>query len=285
MITSHDCWIACTFRHVRAASIFRLFPRRQRTAASRYDQPKMRAKWSSMVGLLLLPALAFGQADQPQSAQPQTASQPSTATQPQTTKAPNPASPSHQTNDKCPCKPWTVVDAANASKQSTAAQPPAKVYKNKDVEDPASVSAAPPANSSAIATAASQAASVPAPQPAATTSNDSSVENPAAFKAQGDVFKNQILLEKQKLAAIQDHITNLKYQYDMWAESFAQDDGALSCWTSEYYSNQDWCDTGRGLKAQYDAAQSQLRQEKAHLEQMQEAIQRRGYGNAVYDPD
>ena len=111
------------------------------------------------------------------------------------------------------------------------------------------------------------------------------MQSPAAFKAQGDVFKNQILQEKQKLAAIQDRITDLKYQFDTWAASFAQDGGAESCWTTDYYLYKDWCDTGRNLKAQYDAAQVQLQKEKARLEQMQEAIRRKGYGNAVYDPD
>jgi hypothetical protein len=287
MIASRDCCNACTFPpRARGPASFVCSPVASVRSHHAMIRAKMRAKWSTMAGLLVSLALAFGQAGQPQSGQQQTAAQPPTATQPQTTKAPsNQASPPHQTNDKCPCKPWTVVDAANAAKQSTASQPPAKVYKNKDVKDPASASAAPPANSSALAPAASQAASVPATQPAATTSNDSPVEDPAAFKARGDVFKNEMKAEKEKLAAIQNRITNLKYQYDVWAESSAQDDGALSCWTSEYYSNKDWCDTGRDLKAQYDAAQRQLQQEKAHLETMQEAIRRQGYGNAVYDPD
>jgi hypothetical protein len=39
------------------------------------------------------------------------------------------------------------------------------------------------------------------------------------------------------------------------------------------------------LKAQYEATQQQLTQEKARLEQMQEDIRRKGYGNGVYDPD
>lgn len=99
------------------------------------------------------------------------------------------------------------------------------------------------------------------------------------------VFRNQILLEKEKIIDIQNHITDLKYQFDEWTSEFSQNDGALECWTSMYSSEKDWCDTGRNLKAQYDGAQTQLAQEKARLEQMQEVIRRKGYGNAVYDPD
>jgi hypothetical protein len=39
------------------------------------------------------------------------------------------------------------------------------------------------------------------------------------------------------------------------------------------------------LKAQYEASERQLTQEKAKLEHMQEDIRRKGYGNGVYDPD
>ena len=45
------------------------------------------------------------------------------------------------------------------------------------------------------------------------------------------------------------------------------------------------CDRGRILKAQYDAAQAQLKQQKASLEKIQEEIRRKGYGKVVYDPD
>ena len=59
------------------------------------------------------------------------------------------------------------------------------------------------------------------------------------------------------------------------------------CWTSSYTSPyyKDWCDTGRNLKAHYDASQRQLDQEKLRLDQIQENIRRKGYGNAIYDPD
>lgn len=222
---------------------------------------------------LLMGALAFGQTDQPASA-PQSA-----------TPTANRTSPPQQTNDKCPCKPRTVVDAASASKQKAGSEPPAKIYRNKDVKDPA--------ESNATAAQTSAPASTPKSTHASTSAQKEStlpapVQSPAAFKAQGDVYRNQILLEKEKVADIQNRITELKYEFDTWSSSMAQDPADASlCWTSSYSAPyyKEWCDTGRNLKAQYDVAQNQLKQEKAQLEQMQEAIRRKGYGNAVYDPD
>ena len=232
--------------------------------------------WLRIAAALLIGALAFGQTDQPPST-PQSTPQPSA----------NKTSPPRQTNDKCPCQPWTAVDAANASKQKVESEAPAKVYRNKDLKDPA--------ETSVTSEGTPAPASVPKSTPVAPTSPQSEstvpsapLQSPASFKAQGDVYRNQILLEKEKVADIQSHITYLKYQFDMWSSSLAQDptDASL-CWTSSYNTPyyKDWCDTGRNLKAQYDAAQSQLKQEKANLEKMQEEIRRKGYGNAVYDPD
>ena len=109
-----------------------------------------------------------------------------------------------------------------------------------------------------------------------------------AFEAHGQVFKSQILVEKGKIADLRNRLANLKYQFDQWSLSFSQDPSdAQQCWTSTYYTPyyQEWCDTGRKLKARYDATQRQLDQEKTHLEEMQENIRRQGYGNGVYDPD
>jgi hypothetical protein len=247
-----------------------IFPGRQ----SAYDQSSMRIdKCLRFSVVLLMGTLAFGQTQQPTSA-PQSTAQPSA----------NQTSPPTQTNDKCPCKPRTVVDAANASKQKAESQPPTKVYRNKDVKDPSETSA-----TSQETTASSTSASPATPTSAQKQSTAvSDLSSPAAFKAQGDVYKNQILLEKEKIADIQDRITILKYQFDQWSTSFAQDPtDASACWTSSYSTPyyKDWCDQGRVLKAQYDEAQGQLKQEMAHLEKMQEEIRRKGYGNAVYDPD
>ncbi len=105
--------------------------------------------------------------------------------------------------------------------------------------------------------------------------------------AQGLTFKNQVKVQKGKIVDIQNRITSLKNQFAAWSLGFAQDPDAQACWTSTYYTPyyKDWCDRGRNLKAQYEASQQQLAQEKAKLEQMQEKIRRAGYGNEVYDPD
>lgn len=228
--------------------------------------------WLRIAAILLVSASASGQNDQA-SNPPQSAAQaPATKT-----------SPAQPTNDKCPCKPWTVVDAANAAKQRAESEPPAKIYKNKDLKDPAdpnsSAPGAPP--SAAHLTPASTSQQKDSPPPSVP------VQSPASFKAQGEVYRNQILLEKEKVADIQSRIADLKYQFDTWSTSMAQDPTDASiCWTAyatPYYK--DWCDTGRSIKTQYDAAEGQLKKENANLEKMQENIRRKGYGNAVYDPE
>jgi hypothetical protein len=220
------------------------------------------------IGLVLATALAFGQAQQSDPAPPNNAQQPAE----QQPTAPPPAKPR-------PAAPHSVADAARASKQIQESAQPAKVYRNKDVKDPA--------DAGAPAAAAQPAVAQPAPKTAA-LSDDDQIKKDRAFEAQAKIFKNQILVEKGKIVDIQNRMTDLKYQFDEWAAEFSQDPtDAQSCWTSQYYTpyNRDWCDAGRKLKAQYDAAQVQLTREKARLEQMQENIRRQGYGNGIYDAD
>ena len=195
----------------------------------------------TLMALLLVCAMAFGQADQSTTAQPVTA-QPATG-QPPT--APPPAKPR-------PTTPHSVADAARASKQAQQSAPPAKVYRNKDVKDPADAGS-PATGNHSTATAS--------PAPRADQTADDQIKKDRAFEAQALVFKNQIRVEKEKIFDIQDLIKNLKYQFDVWSTEFSQDaNDAQVCWTSQYYTPyyKDWCDAGRNLKAQYDAAQVQL---------------------------
>jgi hypothetical protein len=219
-----------------------------------------------MLGWLLMPGLSFGQATQ----------QPST---PQSTEA-QPA-PSQPTNPK-PIKPSAVAAAADASRQARESAPPIKVIRNRDLNDgtsPPEATSDPKSND-----AAEQAAQDKLTQDKATQDDERKVHQ---FYAQGLTFKNQVKVQKGKIVDIQNRITSLKNQFDAWSLGFAQDPDAQACWTSTYYTPyyKDWCDRGRNLKAQYEASQQQLAQEKAKLEQMQEKIRRAGYGNGVYDPD
>jgi len=201
--------------------------------------------------------LAFGQT----SAQPSTSQ--STTAQP---AAAQPASPK-------PVKPSAVDAAASAARQARESAPPIKVIRNHDLSD----------------------GSKPAPTPQDTdaqASRDNAADEEdqrkaGDFEAQGKIFQNQVRVQKGKIIDIQDRITSLKNQFAAWSIGFAQDDEAQACWTSTYYTPyyKDWCDRGRNLKAQYEASQRQLALEKAKLEQMQEDIRRKGYGNGVYDPD
>jgi hypothetical protein len=220
-----------------------------------------------MIGWLMMPALAFGQTSQ-QASTPQSAGAQPTAAQPA----------SQQPSNQKPVKPSAVDAAASASRQARESVPPIKVIRNHDLNDGSN----PPSSKSAATQndAAAQAAADKA-------TDEEDRHEVQQFEAQGKKFQNQVRVEKGKIIDIQNHITSLKNQFAAWSTSFAQDDEAQACWTSTYYTPyyKDWCDRGRNLKAQYEASQRQLAQEKAKLEQMQEDIRRKGYGNGVYDPD
>jgi hypothetical protein len=172
-----------------------------------------------------------------------------------------------------------VAAAAGASKSARDSAPPIKVIRNHDLSDGSTTSDAdkPEPKQSDVT-------SVRAAQDREDQEDDRKVQQ---FEAQGKTFQNQIKVEKGKIVDIQNRITSLKNQFAAWSAEFSQGSESSACWTSAYSEPyyKDWCDTGRTLKAQYDASQGQLAQEKARLEQMQETIRRAGYGNAVYDPD
>jgi hypothetical protein len=226
-----------------------------------------------MLGWLLLAALAFGQTSQQASPPQSTGTQP-TNSQPATTQTANP-----QAANSGPVKPSAVDAAAAAARQARESAPPTKVIRNHDLSDGSNPPAAKPTptpNGDAAQTARNKA-----------TDEEEDQQEVQQFEAQGKKFQSQVRVEKGKIIDIQNHITSLKNQFAAWSTGFAQDDEAQACWTSTYYTPyyKDWCDRGRNLKAQYEAAQRQLAQEKTKLEQMQEDIRRKGYGNGVYDPD
>jgi hypothetical protein len=224
------------------------------------------------VAVLLLSALAFGQADQPTAVQQPTSQQP-------TAKPPANPQPNVQ---------QSVAGAARASRQAQESAPPTKVYRNKDVKDPAEAGSPATAGPSAATTSAAGPAVTKTASPSAAQIDAAQIQKDRAFEAQAKVFKSQILAEKGRIVGIKNRIADLKYQFDAWSTEYAQDPtDAQVCWTSSYYTPyyKDWCDTGRNLKAQYEASQRQLDQEKVRLDQMQENIRHQGYGNAVYDPD
>jgi hypothetical protein len=219
-------------------------------------------------------ALACGQTTQT-STDPQSTGSQSTDSQPANSQPAKSEPAANQT----PTKPSAVAAAASASKQARESAPQIKVIRNHDLNDgsnsPEAGKSAPTPNNGAGQ----------APQDKATGEADE--RKVLQFEAQGKTYQNQIKVEKGKIIDIQNHIASLKNQFAAWSAGFAQDDEAQACWTSTYYTPyyKDWCDRGRNLKAQYEASQRQLAQEKARLEQMQEDIRRKGYGNGVYDPD
>jgi hypothetical protein len=229
--------------------------------------------WPEIAGCLLMTALACGQSTQPPT-DPQSTGSQSTNAQPA-----NSQSAKSQPATQKPVKPSAVAAAASASRTAVETAPPIKVIRNRDLNDGSNPpEAAKPAPSQ-------QASATQAARDKAIQAQEEQKEK--QFETQGKIFQNQIRVEKGKIIDIQNRITSLKNQFAAWSAGFAQDDEAQACWTSAYYSPyyRDWCDTGRNLKAQYEATQQQLAQEKARLEQMQEDIRRKGYGNGVYDPD
>src|SRR5580704_3740515 len=153
----------------------------------------------TLTGLVLASALAFGQANQPNPAQPNNTQ----ANNPQSDSSqPNSAQPAGQqptpptAAKPRPATPHPIVDAARASKQAKESATPAKVYRNKDVKDPAD--------------AGSPAAAQPATLPTAKTADDDQIRKDRAFEAQAKVFKSQILVVKGKIVDIQNRITDLK---------------------------------------------------------------------------
>jgi hypothetical protein len=225
---------------------------------------------------LLLSALAFGQAGQP--------------TIPQQPPAPEPTgqqSTPQQPAKAAPARPKSVADAARASREATEAAPPQKVYRNTDLTDGsdaggipgnAGVPVAPPARTTPPRTAS---------RPATRTADGISLQKDRAFESQGNVFKRQILVQKTKIITLQNQTQSLSGQFNAWSVRHSYRFNPAICWTSEYTDPyiKDWCEIGIRLQAAYETSQRQLAEEKERLEQMQEDIRHKGYGNAVYDPD
>ena len=207
---------------------------------------------------MLVAAAAFAQADQPaQPSSPPPASQPSTAQR----------IPARPTNT-----PESVADAARASRQAQESSPPTKIYRNKDVRDPGEDSR--------------PASSKPAPPPAP-TADQVFMEKESQFEAQGKAYKNQVLAQEAKIAGIQNNIQQLWDQFADWTTWYTDDGDVSLCWTDlgNTYYYKDYCDVGKNLRAQIEAAQRKLAQEKTQLENIQEDIRRKGYGNSIYEPD
>ena len=229
--------------------------------------------WPAIVGWLLIAALAFSQSSQ------QSTNSQSTGAQPTNSQPSNSQPANAQPANPRPVKPSAVAAAASASRSARDSAPPIKVIRNHDLSDGSSAP-----ETDKPAPKASDVTTVRAAQDREDQEDDRKVQQ---FEAQGKTFQNQIKVEKGKIVDIQNRITSLKNQFAAWSAEFSQDSEASACWSSAYSEPyyKDWCDTGRNLKAQYDASQTQLAQETARLEQMQENIRRAGYGTAVYDPD
>jgi hypothetical protein len=171
-----------------------------------------------MLGWVLMPLLAVGKATQQPSAPQSSDAQPSTSQ----AASPQPANPKS-------IKPSAVAAAADASRQARDSSPPIKVIRNDDLNDDAD----------SPETANSE------PKPNDATAQHKLIEDKTTrdeerkvrqFYAQGLTFKNQVKVQKGKIADIQNRMTSLKNQFAAWSAGFAQDSEAQACWTSTYYT-------------------------------------------------
>lgn len=123
--------------------------------------------------------------------------------------------------------------------------------------------------------------------PPAKTSDEMFTDQDRQFQAQGTSYKNEILAQEAKIVSIQNHIDEVESQFADWTTWHTDISDLSLCWTDlgTTYYYKDYCDVGKGLRAQAEAAKGQLAEEKARLAGMQEYIRRQGYGNAVYEPD
>jgi len=214
-----------------------------------------RHRWLGNAGILLLASVAFAQAAQPLPSSP---AQPS-APPPTVQQTPGPP------QGKPPQSP---ADAARASREAAESAPATKIYRNKDVRDPANeLNRATP--------------------PSAPAKAGDEVDKNRQFEAQGSTYKDQILAQEAKIVSIQNHIDELESQFADWTTWHTDVSDVSLCWTDlgNTYYYKPYCDVGKGIRAQTETAQAQLAQEKARLADMQEYIRRQGYGNAVYEPD
>jgi hypothetical protein len=220
--------------------------------------------WLANIGTLLLASAAFAQADQPVPLTPlQMPDQPPTVQQ----------TPSHLPAQA----PQSVADAARSSREASESALPAKIYRNKDVRDP---------DESNRPAASGNPPAPPSLSPAK-TADEVFMEKESQFEAQGKAYKNQVLAQETKIVNIENHIEQLEDQFADWTTWYSDDGDVSLCWTNlgNTYYYKAYCDVGKGLRAQSEAAQRQLAQEKLRLADMQEYIRRQGYGNAVYEPD
>lgn len=220
-------------------------------------------RWRGNIGILLLASAAFAQAD------------PQLPSSSQTPVQPSPVQPAP--NHVPPTPPQSVADAARASREASESAPPTKIYRNKDVRDPAEEFSGP----------ASANRPTPPSTPPAKTADEVFMDKEHQFESQGTAYKNQILAQEAKIVSIENHIDQLESQFADWTTWYTDDGDVSLCWTDlgNTYYYKAYCDVGKGLRAQTEAAQRQLAQEKARLADMQEYIRRQGYGNAVYEPD
>jgi len=229
--------------------------------------------------MLLVATVAFAQSDQPAQ---QPAAQP-----PAQPPASQPAA-TPQTPRRVPAKAaQSLADVARASKRAHESAPPTKVYRNKDVRDPADVTGSATPNSGAAVSAGGSTPTKTAASPQARTADEEILQKEEAFETQGKILRSQVLAQMAKIAGIKNNIQRIQDQFVDWTTWYSDDGDVSLCWTSQgdtyYYKS--YCDVGKNISGQAEAAQRQLAQEKTNLENMQEDIRRKGYGNAIYEPE
>lgn len=92
-----------------------------------------------------------------------------------------------------------------------------------------------------------------------------------ATKQTAESWKAQILAEKNQIASLQGQVEELNESI-----RFAPGNCVANCVS--------WNERQRDKQQQVERMQSQLADQKKHLEELQESARKQGYGSAVYEP-
>jgi chromosome segregation ATPase len=156
-------------------------------------------------------------------------------------------------------------------KQPGAKPPSASDVQNKDSE-PSGQKAVVPASARVITneeipeqTASTDAAAHPSHSTPELTANAGNKE------AQGEQWKSQIQAQKSQIASLQQEITSLGNSIH-----YAGGNCVANC--------VQWNERQQQKQQQLDSMKAQLEEQQHHLEEMQDAARKQGFGSSVYDP-
>ncbi|HEV2399467.1 MAG TPA: hypothetical protein VGS27_21165 [Candidatus Sulfotelmatobacter sp.] len=114
-------------------------------------------------------------------------------------------------------------------------------------------------------------ASADASPTGSTSANSKSLSNQSDNQSQGEQWKSQIQEQKSAIAALQHEIDELASSIQ-----YAGANCVANC--------VQWNEHQQQKQQQLDTMKAQLEEQQHHLEEMQDAARKQGFGSAIYDP-